>query len=97
MSDITYVHVTSVRQGDQTQWAISIRVWPYRIDWFDVFSVICGVVCSGIYSWYIGDWLKGMSIGMLEFILGWMVMEWFILGKDELFDRKDQKHKKQRS
>jgi hypothetical protein len=35
-----------------------------------------------MYSWYIGNWLKGMSIGPLMFILGWMTMEWFILGDD---------------
>jgi hypothetical protein len=95
MSDVTCVDGMRVCQGDQTQWAISIRFWPYRIDWFDVFAVICGIVCSGIYSWYIGDWLKGMSIGMLEFIMGWMVMEWFILGPDDYSISRTQAPKKQ--
>jgi len=36
-----------------------------------------------MYSWYIGNWLKGMSIGPLMFIMGWMTMEWFILGLDD--------------
>jgi hypothetical protein len=68
---------------DRRQWAVSIPIWPYRIDWFDVVAVMCGIIISGIYSWYIGYWLKGMSIGMLMFIMGWMVMEWFILGDDD--------------
>jgi hypothetical protein len=59
-----------------------MTIWGYRIQWFDVFTVICGIICSAIYSWYIGNWLKGMSIGPLMFILGWMTMEWFILGDD---------------
>jgi hypothetical protein len=57
-----------------------MTIWGYRIQWFDVFTVICGIICSAIYSWYIGNWMKGMSIGPLMFILGWMTMEWFILG-----------------
>jgi hypothetical protein len=59
-----------------------MTIWDYRIQWFDVFTVICGIICSAMYSWYIGNWLKGMSIGPLMFILGWMTMEWFILGDD---------------
>jgi hypothetical protein len=60
-----------------------MTIWGYRIQWFDVFTVICGIICSAMYSWYIGNWLKGMSIGPLMFILGWMTMEWFILGDDD--------------
>ena len=59
-----------------------MTIWGYRIQWFDVFTVICGIICSAMYSWYIGNWMKGMSIGPLMFILGWMTMEWFILGDD---------------
>jgi hypothetical protein len=57
-----------------------MTIWGYRIQWFDMFAVICGIICSAMYSWYIGSWLQGMSIGPLMFILGWMTMEWFILG-----------------
>ena len=60
-----------------------MTIWDYRIQWFDVVTVICGIICSAMYSWYIDNWLKGMSIGPLMFILGWMTMEWFILGDDE--------------
>ena len=60
-----------------------MTIWGYRIQWFDVFTVICGIIYSAMYSWYIGNWLKGMSIGPLMFILGWMTMEWFILGLDD--------------
>ena len=60
-----------------------MTIWGYRIQWFDVFTVICGILCSAMYSWYIGNWLKGMSIGPLMFIMGWMTMEWFILGLDD--------------
>jgi hypothetical protein len=67
-----------------------MMIWGYRIQWFDVFTVICGIVCSAMYSWYIGNWLKGMSIGPLMFILGWMTMEWFILGDDDYSSSTDQ-------
>ena len=60
-----------------------MTIWGYRIQWFDVFTVICGIICSAMYSWYIGNWLKGMSIGPLMFIMGWMTMEWFILSDDD--------------
>ena len=49
-----------------------MAIWGYRIQCFDVFAVICGIICSAIYSWYIGSWLQGMSIGPLMFILGWI-------------------------
>ena len=99
MSDITYVDEIEVQQKGQSptvgecQWAFSIPVWPYRIDWFDALAVLCGLVCSAVYSWYIGYWLKGMSIGMLNFIMGWMIMEWFILGDDGPASR--EAHKKE--
>jgi hypothetical protein len=67
-----------------------MTIWGYRIQWFDVFTVICGIICSAMYSWYIGNWLKGMSIGPLMFILGWMTMEWFILGDDDYSISTDQ-------
>ena len=67
-----------------------MMIWGYRIQWFDVFTVICGIICSAMYSWYIGNWLKGMSIGPLMFILGWMTMEWFILGDDDYSSSTDQ-------
>jgi len=60
-----------------------MTIWGYRIEWFDAFTVLCGIICSAMYSWYIDDWLQGMSIGPLMFILGWMTMEWFILGPDD--------------
>ena len=67
-----------------------MTIWGYRIQWFDVFAVICGIICSAIYSWYIGNWLKGMSIGPLMFILGWMTMEWFILGDEDYSSSTDR-------
>jgi hypothetical protein len=67
-----------------------MAIWGYRIQWFDVFAVICGIICSAMYSWYIGSWLKGMSIGPLMFILGWMTMEWFILGVDDYSSSTDR-------
>jgi len=67
-----------------------MTIWGYRIQWFDVFTVICGIISSAIYSWYIGNWPKGMSIGPLLFILGWMTMEWFILGDDHYSSSTDQ-------
>jgi hypothetical protein len=89
MSNITYsgVAIEPARKRKsppvgQRRWSFAIGVWPYRIDWFDVVAVMCGIIISAIYSWYIGYWLKGMSIGMLMFIMGWMVMEWFILGDE---------------
>ena len=67
-----------------------MAIWGYRIQAFDVFAGICGIICSAIYSWYIGSWLQGMSIGPLLFILGWMTMEWFILGDDDHSSSTDQ-------
>jgi hypothetical protein len=67
-----------------------MTIWGSRIQWFDVFTVICGIICSAMYSWYIGSWLKGMSIGSLMFIMGWMTMEWFILGDDDYSISTDQ-------
>jgi hypothetical protein len=68
----------------------SMTIGGYRIKWFDVFVAICGISCSAAYAWYVGDWLKGMSIGMLSFILGWMTMEWFILGDDDFSSATDR-------
>ncbi len=73
-----------------------MTIWGYRIQWFDVFTVICGIICSAMYSWYIGSWLKGMSIGPLMFILGWMTVEWFILGDDDYSSSTDQRAAAQR-
>ena len=67
-----------------------MAIWGYRIHWFDVFAVICGIICSAMYSWCIGSWLQGMSIGPLMFILGWMTMEWFILGDGDCSSSTDQ-------
>jgi hypothetical protein len=67
-----------------------MAILGYRIQWFDVFAVICGIICSAMYSWYIGSWLQGMSIGPLMFILGWMTMEWFILGDQDYSSSTDQ-------
>jgi hypothetical protein len=53
-------------------------------------SHFCGVICSAVYSWYVGNYLKGMSIGMLSFAMGWMTVEWFILGDDECSISTDQ-------
>src|SRR5262245_8532889 len=86
MSDITYsggIEAEQKRKSlslDQRKWVVSIPIWFYRGDWFDAFAVICGLASSAVYAWYIDNWLKGMSIGILMFIMGWMVMEWFILG-----------------
>ena len=68
-----------------------MTIWGYRIQWFDLFTVICGIICSAMYSWYVGNWLQGMSIGMLMFIMGWMTMEWFILGDDDYSISTDQR------
>jgi hypothetical protein len=70
--------------------AFPMAIWGYRIQCFDVFAVIGDIICSAIYSWYIGSWLQGMSIGPLMFILGWMTMEWFILGADDYSSSTDR-------
>jgi hypothetical protein len=67
-----------------------MAIWGYRIQWFDMFAVICGIICSAMYSWYIGSWLQGMSTGPLMFILGWMTVEWFILGDEDYSSSTDQ-------
>ena len=100
MSDITYGGAIEVKQKRKSpslgrlQWVFSIPFWPYRVDWFDAVAVLCGTGSSAVYSWYIDNWLKGMSIGILMFIMGWMVMEWFILGDDDYSASRNQAPKK---
>ena len=100
MSDIIYGGAIDVEQKrkrlsvGRPHWGFSIAIWPYRVDWFDAFAVMCGIASSAVYSWYIDNWLKGMSIGILMFIMGWMVMEWFILGDDDYSASRNQAHKK---
>src|SRR5262245_16306421 len=100
MSDIIYVGAIESEQKrkspsvGQLQWVFSIPFWPYRVDWFDAVAVLCGIASSAVYSWYSDNWLKGMSIGILMFVMGWMVMEWFILGDDDCSASKNQAPKK---
>src|SRR5262249_19093612 len=89
-SDITYPGVAigseqkrKTPSVKQVRWSVAIEVWPYRIDWFDVVAVMCGLIISAIYSCYIDYSMKDMSIGILIFIMGWMVMEWFMLGDED--------------
>jgi hypothetical protein len=60
-----------------------MRIFGYKLDWFDlIVTPLAYLISAATYSWWIDNWLKGMSIGLLLFITGWMVMEWFILGDE---------------
>jgi hypothetical protein len=61
-----------------------MRIFGYRLDWFDlIVTPMAYLIPAAIYSWWIDYWLKGMSVSLLLFIMGWMVMEWFILGDED--------------
>ena len=57
-------------------WGIHADIRIYRLDWFDlIVTPMAYLIPAAIYSWWIDYWLKGMSVSLLLFIMGWMVME----------------------
>jgi hypothetical protein len=50
----------------------------YKLDWVDALCVLALLAICVIYSWLIGDWLKGMTLGPLMCASGWMAVEMLI-------------------
>ncbi len=63
---------------DRLEKPISIKLWRYELQRWDVVYAVGGII--GAISWaiYIGNWPVGIAQGFLMYALGVMLGAWFL-------------------